>query len=291
MLAQQLANGLTTGLVYGLLALGFSLAYSSTRVINFAHGEFFTLGALLSITLQRGRGLPALAASPIAAVTITIAAVAFAFFILWWLRTPLQRSVATIAVSLGLRDAMLLAFGSDNASFPRAPADGSFVVLDAAIPRYAALLSVWTVALLVAFWFLVARTRLGLWMRATAQDPELAATNGIAIRRVEAGAFALGALAAAAAGLLIGPSWQVSYSSGSVVGVKAFTSAMLGGLGRLDGAVAGGILLGLVEALFAGYVSSAWKDFAVFWVLLVALLVLPRGLFSLRATRVGGGPP
>lgn len=287
MLAQQLANGLGTGLVYGLLALGFSLAYSTTRVVNFAHGEFFALGALLGIWLQRGSGLSVFPASLISAVTMTAAAGVFAFYVLWRLRTPLQRSVATIAVSLGLRDAMLLAFGSDSASFPQASMQGSFELFGVTVPRYSMFLTASTAALLFAFWFVVSRTRLGTWMRATAQDPELAATSGVLIRNMEAGAFALGAFAAVAAGLLIGPSWQVSYSSGSVVGLKAFTSAMLGGLGRLDGAVAGGVLLGLAEALFAGYVSSAWKDLAVFLVLLVTLLFLPRGLFALRAQRLG----
>jgi len=285
--AQQLANGLGTGLIYGLLALGFSLAYSTTRVVNFAHGEFFTLGAFLGIRLQRGGGFSVLPASVISATTVTVAAGLFAFIILWRLRSPLQRSVATIAVSLGLRDAILLGFGSDSASFPRASAEGTLDLLGVTIARYSMFLTAWTAALLLTFWFVVTRTRLGTWMRATAQDPELAATNGIAIRNMEAGAFALGAFAAVAAGLLIGPSWQVSYSSGSVVGIKAFTSAMLGGLGRLDGAVAGGLLLGVAEALFAGYVSSAWKDLAVFLVLLVTLLFLPRGLFAMRAQRLG----
>jgi branched-chain amino acid transport system permease protein len=287
MLAQQLANGISTGLVYGLLALGFSLAYSATRVVNFAHGEFFTLGALLGIWMQRGCGFSLLPASLISVTAMTVAAGSFAFFILWWLRTPLQRTVATIAVSLGLRDAMLLAFGSDSASFPQASAEGTLQLFGVTVSRYSMLLAAWTVVLLFTFWFVVTRTRLGIWMRATAQDPELAATNGVVVRNIEAAAFALGAFAAVAAGLLIGPSWQVSYSAGSVVGVKAFTSAMLGGLGRLDGAVAGGVLLGVAEALFAGYVSSAWKDLAVFLVLLVTLLFLPRGLFSLRAQRLG----
>jgi branched-chain amino acid transport system permease protein len=286
MLMQQLANGLSTGLIYGLLALGFSLAYSTTRVVNFAHGDFFSLGALLGIWFQRENGFSLLPASLLSGVAMTVAAGSFAFFVLWWLRSPLQRTVATIAVSLGLRDAMLLAFGSDSASFPQVSVEGTSHLLGIVVSRYSLFLTAWTAALLLTFWFLVARTRVGTWMRATAQDPELAATSGVVVRNVEATAFALGAFAAVAGGLLIGPSWQVSYSSGSVVGVKAFTSAMLGGLGRLDGAVAGGVLLGLAEALFAGYISSAWKDLAVFLVLLVTLLFLPRGLFS-RAQRLG----
>ncbi len=289
MLGQQLANGFSTGLVYGLLALGFSLAYSTTRVVNFAHGELFAFGALLGIWLQRDGELGLLPASLLSSMVVILAASAFAYLVLWRLRSPLQRSVATIAVSLGLRDAMLLIFGSDSASFPQTRVTGTVDVFGIIVSRYSVTLIVWTVALLIAFWLILARSRLGIWMRATAQDPELAATSGIKIRNVEAGAFALSALAAAAAGLLIGPSWQVSYSSGSIVGVKAFTAAMLGGFGRLGGAVVGGILLGVTETIFAGYVSSAWKDLAVFLLLLATLIFFPRGLMATRAGRVGAG--
>lgn len=286
MFAQQLANGLSTGLIYGLLALGFSLAYSTTRVVNFAHGEFFTVGAFLGITFQHD-GFSYFAASVSSTLIVTATAGMFAFFILWRLRSPLLRSVATIAVSLGLRDAMLIAFGSDSASFLNTHVEGVMRFVGIAIPRDSALLMVWTSALLIAFWLIVMKTRIGIWMRATAQDPVLAATNGVVIRNMEAAAFALSALSAVAAGLLIGPSWQVSYAAGSVVGLKAFTSAMLGGLGRLDGAVLGGVVLGLAETLFAGYVSSAWRDLAVFLLLLFVLRFLPRGILSLRSQRVG----
>jgi branched-chain amino acid transport system permease protein len=287
MLVQQLMNGLSTGLIYGLLALGFSLAYSTTRVINFAHGEFFTLGAFLGITLQRWGGLSPIAAAIVAALSVTAVAAAFAYGVLWRLPSALTRAVATIAASLALRDGMLLAFGSDTASFSTSSLQRTVSVLTVVVPRYTLDLTIWTAVLLIALWLLLKRTRIGVHMRATAQDRELAASAGIRVRHVEAIAFGVAALGAAAAGLLIGPSWQVNFAAGSIVGVKAFTAAMVGGLGRLGGAVIGGILLGLTEAIFAGYVSSAWKDLAVFMLLLLTLLWFPRGLFSFRAQRLG----
>lgn len=287
MLTQQVINGLGTGLIYGLLALGFSLAYCTTRVINFAHGEFFTLGAFLGITLQRFEHFSVLTASALAAFAVAIGAGVVAFFVLWWLPSALERSVATIALSLALRDGMLVAFGSDTASFPSSPLESATSLFGVTLPQYALALIAWTGLLLLALWLLVTRSRIGVQMRATAEDRELSATNGVRIRNVEAIAFAVAALGAAAAGLLIGPSWQVNYAAGSIVGVKAFTAAMIGGLGRLGGAVVGGILLGLTEALFAGYISSTWKDFAVFMLLLATLLFFPRGLFSRSTQRLG----
>jgi branched-chain amino acid transport system permease protein len=288
-LIQQIINGVCTGLVYGLLALGFSLAYSTTRVINFAHGEFFTLGAFIALTLQRSAHLSYVSAAAFSSVVVALAAFGVAYLVLWWLPSTLLRTVATIALSLALRDGMLLAFGSDTASFPTMPSV-AVVVFGIAIPTYTVTLLSATGVLLVVLWFILTHTREGLHMRATAQDRELAASNGVAVRRVEATAYAFAALGAAAAGLLIGPSWQVNYAAGTVVGIKAFTAAMVGGLGRLGPAVLGGLLLGMTEALFAGYVSSSWSDLSVFLLLLVMLVAFPRGLFVTRSERFGVSP-
>lgn len=286
MLIQQLINGLCTGLVYGLLALGFSLAYSTTRVINFAHGEFFTLGAFIGLTLQRSAHLSYVSAASLASAAVALAAFGIAYLVLWWLPSTLLRTVATIALSLALRDGMLLAFGSDTASFPMVPST-AILVGGVAVPKYTLTLIAATGVLLLLLWFVLAHTREGLHMRATAQDRDLAASNGVAVRRVQATAYALAALGAAAAGLLIAPTWQVSYAAGTVVGIKAFTAAMVGGLGRLGPAVLGGVLLGVTEALFSGYISSSWTDLSVFVLLLIVLVAFPRGLFGIRSDRLG----
>lgn len=285
MLAQQIMNGLETGLIYGLLALGFSLVYRTTRVVNFAHGEFFSLAVLTGVAVERAWNFSSLGMA-LAACTVTVlVAGSLAYFVLWRLKSSLERTVATIAASLALRDGMLLAFGSDSSSLRPFLGEGSWLLSGTSIPKNSIALFAFTGLLLAIFWIVITRTRLGIQMRATAQDRELAAVSGIKIRNVELFAFALGALAAAAAGLLVGSSWQVNYATGTVVGIKAFTAALLGGYGRLGGAILGGLALGVTEALFAGYISSTWKDFAVFLVLLAVLLAFPNGLLSLREKR------
>lgn len=287
MLGQQIANGVASGLVYGLLALGFSLAYATTRVINFAHGDIFAVGAFVGLSLQQSAGLPFPVAALIAILLVAISATIFAYSLLWRLRTTLERSVATIALALILRDGMLLLFGSDSASFGAVFPEGSIHIGTVAMPRASLVIMAASLCLLASFWWLSGRTRWGLWMRATAQDAELAAANGIPTRSIQAIAFGLGSSLAAAAGLLIGPAWQMHYAVGTVVGVKAFTAAMLGGLGHLTGALAGGLLLGVAEAILAGYGSSAWKDLTVYACLLAVLLLAPRGLFAMGKRRLG----
>lgn len=287
MLCQQLVNGVLVGLIYGLLALGFSLAYSTTRVINFAHGEMFTLGAFLGLALQRSGGLPFAVAAPASVLLVGVAGAVFGYLVLRPLGSALVRSVATIALSLVLRDGMLIAFGSDSVSYPPVYPPGSLSAGWLAVPRSSVVIAAITLVLLVGFGAVLSRSRWGIWTRATAQDEELAATVGIPTGHIQALAFGAGSALAAAAGVLITPTWQVHYAAGMVVGLKAYTAAMFGGLGNLSGALAGGILLGAAEALLAGYVSSTWKDLAVYLCLFVVLVFLPRGLFSVRSVRLG----
>jgi branched-chain amino acid transport system permease protein len=288
MLSQQLANGLIIGLIYGLLALGFSLVYSTTRVVNFAHGEIFTAGAFLALACLRG-GLTTslILAGALAVMAVFLVGGLFTYTVLWKLRTPLERSVATIALSLALRDGMLLAFGSDSESFPPSYPEGALTLAGLVVPYSYLVIASATAILLAGFTILVRYSRMGIWMRATAQDEQLAALVGIPTRWIQAFAFGLGAGLAATAGILVAPTWQVNYAAGTTVGLKAFTAALLGGLGNLPGAIIGGVVLGLLEALLAGYVSSTWKDLAVYICLLAVLTVFPGGIFAGRKARVG----
>lgn len=287
MFGQQLANGIAVGLIYALLALGLSLTFATTRIINFAHGELFTLAAFLGLTFQRGGGLPFGLAAAASSLLVFAFAVVLAHAVLWRLRGGLQRSVATIALSLGLRDGMLLAFGSDSASFSRVFPEGSLSIGGVLVPRSSLIVLGAALIVLAAVWAFVQKSRWGIWMRATAQEPELAALSGIATHRVHTLAFGLGTVLAAFAGLLVGPTWQVNYATGVPIALKAFTAAVIGGLGDLRGAVVGGLILGCAEALFAGYVSSTWKDLAVFVLLIVVIVVRPRGIFAAHAERLG----
>lgn len=286
MFAQQLVNGFTVGLVYGLLALGLSLAYSTTRVVNFAHGEMFALGAFIGLTLQKTTNCSYAIATATSVVLVAISAASLAYLILWKLPTSLDRSVATICLSLMLRDGMLLVFGSDSATFPPIFPVGSITLLTVTIPRASLVIVAATIVILLAAWFFIARTRWGIWMRATAEDEELAAVNGIHTRRTQSFSFGAGAGLAAIAGLLICPTWQVHYGAGTTVGLKAFAAAMIGGLGNLPGALLGGLILGLLETLLVAYLSSRWKDLSVYLVLLLVLVFLPNGILSSRKKRL-----
>lgn len=276
MLEQQIANGVTIGLVYGLLAIGLAMAYSTTKIVNFAHGELFTFGAFIGLTLQRHLHLPFVVAASSAVLLVFLLVGLFAYLILWKLKSPLERSVATIALGLALRDLMLVLFGSDSESFAAVYPEGTLSLGSLTFSYATVLVCLVTLVLLTAVALVVRKTQCGMWMRATAQNEQLAATTGIHTRLVQAGAFGGGAALAAVAGLLITPQWQVYYGGGTVVGLKAFTAALIGGLGSFRGALLGGIIVGLVEALLAGYVSSTWKDLDVYVFLILSMLVVPR---------------
>ena len=287
MLPQQLANGLSLGFVYALLALGLALVYSTSRVVNFAHGDVFTLGAFLGLVLQRDMGMHFGFAAAGASIAIFLGGAVFSYHVLWRLPTSLERSVATIALGLGLRDGMLILFGSDSESFDAVYPTGVIRLIGANLPASLLVISILTGLLLVGVGLVVRFTRVGIQMRAAAQDPELAAMIGISTRSVQALAFGSGCMLAAAAGVLVGPVWQVYYAAGAPVGIKAFTAALLGGFGSLAGATLGGLMVGVLEALLAGYVSSTWKDLGVYACLLITLLLLPRGLIRTALGRVG----
>jgi len=276
MLTQQLANGLTTGLIYSLLAIGLVMAYSTTKVINFAHGELFVFGAFIGLTLQRQGHLPFAVAAGLAVLVVFVFVGMFAYLILWKLKSSLERSIATIALGLALRDLMLVLFGSDSESFVAVYPGGTLSLGTITVSYATVLVCLASLVLLAATSLFVHRTRYGIWMRATAQNEQLAAMAGIPTHQVQAGAFAGGAALAALAGLLVTPQWQVYYGAGTVVGLKAFTAALIGGFGSFRGALLGGIVVGVVEALLAGYVSSTWKDSGVYVFLILVMLLMPR---------------
>ena len=286
MLSQQIANGLATGLCYAVLACGMSLTYSASRVVNFAHGDLFVLGAFVGLILNRTFGLPFPIAAFGAIVVVATVSALLGIAVVDRIRGSLFQSVATIAFSLGLRDLMLIAFGSDSASFPPLYPSGAMAVGFASVPWASFWVGGLLACVVTVFGFLMVRSRWGLWMRASASHGALAEAGGISVRRMRILAFAVSGALAAVAAVVVGPIWQVSYGLGGLVGVKAFAAAVVGGFGNLRGAVWGGLALGLAESLFGGYVSSAWRDLAVYGLLIVVLLSAPRGLFGTGFRRV-----
>jgi branched-chain amino acid transport system permease protein len=287
-LLQHLVNGLVLGGTYALLGIGLTLIFGLMNVVNFAHGEFYTLGAYAAFAALALAGLPFLGALA-TAVAVGIALGALCERVL--LRPLRGESIDSVMlVMIGLWIAMqngeLLAWGGVARSiphpFPTAPlALGPLSIAPLRLFVLAAAL-----ALIAGAHLLIHRTRLGRAMRATFQDPDTAALMGVRIARIHTATFALGSGLAAAAGALLGPVFLAYPSMGDLAALKAFSVVILGGLGNVAGATLGGLILGVAEELGAGYVSSGYRDAVGFVIIIGVLLLRPSGLLA-RAERVG----
>ena len=278
---QFLVSGLTVGATYALAALGFTLIYNATRVINFAQGEFIMLGGMVS-SLLVGAGWPLWAAGLVAvlvpaAVGILLERVAIA---------PARGSetvaliIITIGASLVIRGAVAVWLGKGTHTLPAFSGEDPIALAGAAIlPQSLWVLAV-TALVVLALWYFFARTLHGKAMLATAMNRDAAVMVGIPTERVVRLSFALSAGLGALGGVLLTPITLTSYDVGILLGLKGFVAAVLGGLGNGLGAVVGGLLLGVLEAFGAGYVSSAYKDAMPFVLILLLLFFRPRGLFG-----------
>ncbi|HEV2842611.1 MAG TPA: branched-chain amino acid ABC transporter permease [Chthoniobacterales bacterium] len=284
---QQSVNGLSVGLVYGLLAIGLVMIFSTTRIVNFAHGEIFSLGAFIGLALQGSLHLSFGLAGVTAVGVVFIAFSIFGYVVNTKLRDSLTRSVATIAVGFGLRDLMLVVFGSDSSAYPTVYPEGGFDLGGVRLPYSAVIISGSTVVVLFGVAAFLWETRWGIFMRAVAQNADLARATGIRAERFQAVAFGAGAALAALAGVLVSPQWHVSYTGGSSIALKAFTAALIGGFNSSTGTLLGGLLVGLLETFIAGYVSSTWKDLNVYVCLLLILVFRPKGLLGVAKRRIG----
>ncbi|MBK9134698.1 MAG: branched-chain amino acid ABC transporter permease [Betaproteobacteria bacterium] len=292
---QYLAGGLTAGAVYALVALGFSIVYNASHAINFAQGEFVMLGGMGAVWLV-GLGLPLWAAVPLAVAGAGIVGLLVQ-------RLALERAhahmsaggqadvvtliIITIGVALLLRglaqvvwDKRIHALPAFTGSTPINLGGAGGATL---LPQSLWVLGGAALAVLVLGWFF-GRTLLGKAMRATAMNTLAARLVGVSTRGVMRASFALAATLGALGGVLTAPITFTSYEAGVMLGLKGFAAAMLGGLGSFGGAVAGGLLLGLVEGLGAGFVSSAYKDAIAFVVILAVLFFMPGGLAGARGS-------
>jgi branched-chain amino acid transport system permease protein len=285
---QHLLNGLVLGGTYALLGIGLTLIFGLMNVVNFAHGEFYTLGAYVTFAALAIAGLNFVLAVVVAiAAGVVVGAVAERVL----LRPLRQASIDTVMlVMIGLwiamQNAELLGWGGVAKSIPH-PFPTAPVVLGPVSVAPIRLFVLGTVlALIVGSHLLIHRTRLGTAMRATFQDRETAALMGVDIGGVHTFTFAFGSALAAAAGALLGPIFLVYPSMGDLASLKAFSVVILGGLGNFAGATLGGLILGIAEEMGAGYVSSGYRDAVGFVIIILVLLFRPSGLFA-RAERVG----
>ncbi len=287
---QQVLNGLTLGFVYALIALGYTMVYGIIQLINFAHGEVFMVGAYAGLTVLlmiggQGSAAGLVAALGAAAVVCLLLGLAIERVAYRPLRSApkLSALISAIGVSFILQNAVMLVYGAQDRYVPAAlPASGWKFGAVTVTPMQAVIFGV-SIALMVGLQALVYGTRLGRNMRATAQDPLAARLMGISVERVIASTFAIGSALAGIGGVLFGTYYStINFHDGYLTGLKAFTAAVLGGIGNVPGALLGGVLLGLLEGLAAGYLSAQWKNVVAFAVLVLVLLLRPRGLLGER---------
>jgi branched-chain amino acid transport system permease protein len=285
-LLQFLIAGLKNGSIYALVALGFTIVYAATGAINFAQGEFFMLGGMLCVSFtELGLSLPMAAVAAIAAT----AAIGAAFELLAVRPVagddPLRIIMVTIGGAVVLRQVALHIFGPDERALAPFTEGASFKAFGAAVELQT--LWVWglTALAVVALALLYRKTSFGRAMRATAIRRDAARLVGVNAGLMVTVAFALAAGLGALAGVAVAPLTQTAFFVGAAIGVKGFAAAILGGIGKPISAVAGGLLLGLLESLAAGYLNPAYKDGVAVVVLLVVLFVAPQGLLG-RARRV-----
>lgn len=280
-LAQFIVAGLKSGAIYALVALGFTIVFAATGAINFAQGEFFMLGGMTGAYLAHlGMSLPL---AVIFAVLAT--AVLGALFEIVAIRPiaggdPLRIIMVTIGGSVILRQAALHFFGPDEVALAAFTPGPSIRFLGAAIELQTLWIWLITLASVGGLVFLYRRTAFGAAMRATALRSDAARLVGIDTRSMVTVSFALAAALGAIAGLAVAPLTQSAFDVGAGIGVKGFAAAILGGLGSPIGAVAGGLILGLLESLTAGYINPLYKDAVALVVLLGVLFIRPQGLFG-----------
>jgi len=290
-LAQYLASGVVVGGIYALIGLGFVLVFSVTRIVNFAQGEFVMLGAMLMVT-GRAHGLgvmPAFAATvlAVAALAASIERVAI---------HPLRRAPAlavlilTIGASIVLRGGALIVWGTEPFALEPFVAGPPLRVAGAVVVRQAIWVLGVAVASFTALWWFFTRTYLGAAVRACAMNPRGARLVGIRVDHAARLAWALSGGLGAAAGAVIAPITYAAYDMGLMLGLKGFVAAVLGGLVSPPAAIAGGFLLGILESLSAGLVSSAYKDAVAFIALIAVCLLQVAGWLPWRAAEEGMTP-
>jgi branched-chain amino acid transport system permease protein len=280
-LLQFIFSGLTVGAVYALVALGFTLIYNASDVVNFAQGEFVMLGGMTTVFLSVA-GVPLPLAACLAIVATVCVGLALHRFAIETAHgaSAVVLIIITIGASIFLRGAAQVVFDKRFHSLPPLFGADPIRIGGATILPQSLVVLGGAVAIVVLLWAFIDRTLTGKAVIATAANRLAARLVGINTRAIVGLSFALSAAIGAIAGILVTPITLTSYDVGTLLALKGFAAAMLGGIGSGVGAVAGGILLGLFEALAAGYLSSQYKDAVAFLVILVVLLAMPQGLFG-----------
>jgi branched-chain amino acid transport system permease protein len=301
-LTQQLINGLVLGSIYALVALGYTMVYGILELINFAHGEVTMFGAMICLAvigafMANGSDVNGLVIVSLGLLAAIAVCVALGFLIERVAYRPLRRAprlaalITAIGMSIVLQNLAMLIWGKQYVSFPPLLPLVSFEIGGAVITNLQIFIVVLSCLLMAGLLLLIKRTRLGRAMRATAQAQDIAGLMGININTIISLTFMIGAALAAIAGVMVSAYYGLAhYHMGFMLGLKAFTAAVLGGIGNVAGAMLGGLLLGVIESLGAGYIGaltggflgSHYQDVFAFFVLILVLVIRPSGLLGER---------
>jgi branched-chain amino acid transport system permease protein len=281
-LVQFLLSGLTTGSTYALVAIGFSLIHNATGIVNFAQGEFVMLGGLFMVTFYTFAHLPMVVAFPLTVLSVALIGMALE-------KGPIRHArskevlilvMITVGASIFIKGLSMTFWGKNPMTFPPFSGDVPLSIGGAAIMPQSIWVFVITVIIVAALHFFLQNTPTGKAMRAVAASRKSAMLTGIPVNRMILFSFMFSGALGAVAGLILTPITSVSYDVGAMFGLKGFSAAILGGYGSMPGAVVGGLLLGVMEALAAGLISSQYKDAIAFLVLLFILFFKPSGLMG-----------
>ncbi|SFL82789.1 amino acid/amide ABC transporter membrane protein 1, HAAT family [Desulfomicrobium norvegicum] len=286
-LLQYLITGLTLGSTYGLTALGFTIIFNTTGVINFAQGEFVMLGGMMSVYFMHSLGFSEPAAVVLAVLGATMAGALVERLAIRPVRDcpTINLIIITIGVSIFIRGLAMLLWGKDTHVLEPFSGNQPIMFLGAAIMPQAIWVLVISLFLLGALKMFFSGTIHGKAMLACSFDSKAASLVGIGVQRMVLLSFMISALVGAVGGVILAPITMTSYDVGIMLGLKGFAACILGGLGNPFGAAAGGVILGVLESFGAGFVSSAYKDALAFVILLILLFAKPSGLFGLKDSK------
>jgi branched-chain amino acid transport system permease protein len=292
---QQLINGVTLGSIYGLIAIGYTMVYGIIGMINFAHGDIFMIGAFIALIAFLALVAIGVTVVPLALFLVLLIAMALTALYGWIVERfayrPLRHSfrlaplISAIGMSIALQNYVQIVQGARVKPLPPL-IGGGYTLIDSPVflvqlSNVQILVVLTTIALMAVFSWIVANTRLGRDMRACEQDLKMASLVGVNVDRTISYTFVIGAALAAVAGIMhLLYYGVVDFYIGFVAGVKAFTAAVLGGIGSLPGAMIGGLLIGLIETFWSAYFSIEYKDVAAFSILVIVLIFLPTGILG-----------
>ncbi|MBW2107536.1 MAG: branched-chain amino acid ABC transporter permease [Deltaproteobacteria bacterium] len=281
-LLQYAITGLTVGSIYAMVAIGFNAIYNVTEAINFAQGEFVMLGGLVMVFFHITLKLPAVASFPLTILVVTITGILLDRLVIRPLSKPtvLNMVIATIGASFFIRGAAMMIWGKNPFDLPPFSGRDPIMFLGAAIQPQGLWVIGFLLVVVIALTLFFDRTIMGKALRACAVNVSAARLVGINVKYMVLASFALSAAIGALGGIVITPISLMEYDRGPMLAVKGFSACVLGGMGSFPGAIVGGLMIGLIESLVAGLISSGYKDVFALSVLLVVLFAKPSGLFG-----------